>query len=527
MTKKELLQRIATKDPRYAIHLPEAEAATITGRVACRHRGEPTGRLVPCGTCPGGVKLKVFACDIHGECTTERAAHGCGCCAHCTDYAPPVDAPEAGATRHLLYHLYPVKGDRWLWNLQQMARRQELFDGRKIIAVAVDHRTVNMGEVRQWAPWFDEYIEVPNNPELREVATFEPLFSRVAEFVGPGDVTLWAHGKGVTRERHPTSLRWAETMLEVNLDHWPKVQAALQCYPVAGAFQRTGKGWTESASTWHYSGSYFWFRNRDLFSKPDWNRIDPFIGGIESYPSLHFPQARAANLFHAFTVGGDGLYRESYWRDKVEPELALWRRENANLRGGATDYVVPPPGSGPLLNLGCGPHSFPGWVNVDVVESSVIKPDVLAHRGQKLPFHDGHFTAAYLGHVLEHHPWDRVPDLLRDVARVVRPGGRIVVVGPDLVKALEQYGRSPSQGRLQHVWEVAEDANHYQRESPEANWPEARHHWNCYLSRVVAVMRLAGLLDVQEVPFTQRSLAGWPVVDYSVTQCAATGVVAK
>jgi hypothetical protein len=34
--------------------------------------------------------------------------------------------------------------------------------------------------------------------------------------------------------------------------------------------------------------------------------------------------------------------------------------------------ALPAPAS-KLLNLGCGPHSFPGWLNVDVIATETIK----------------------------------------------------------------------------------------------------------------------------------------------------------
>jgi len=62
---------------------------------SCRHRGE-TRREQECPTCRGVVRLKVFACELHGECTIGRSLAGVACCATCPDYeaGPPAGLPQ-------------------------------------------------------------------------------------------------------------------------------------------------------------------------------------------------------------------------------------------------------------------------------------------------------------------------------------------------------------------------------------------------------------------------------------------------
>lgn len=56
-------------------------------RLDCRHRGEEL-RQQACATCGGNVRIKVFACGLHGECTTHKRLGRIDCCATCNDYAP-------------------------------------------------------------------------------------------------------------------------------------------------------------------------------------------------------------------------------------------------------------------------------------------------------------------------------------------------------------------------------------------------------------------------------------------------------
>lgn len=86
------------------------------------------------------------------------------------------------------------------------------------------------------------------------------------------------------------------------------------------------------------------------------------------------------------------------------------------------------------LNLGSGTHptDLPGWLNVDLTSRRChVAADALA-----LPFARAAFEAAYLGHFLEHIRWADLAALGVEIRRVVRRGGRVMVVGPDLVRAL-------------------------------------------------------------------------------------------
>ena len=57
-------------------------------RGPCVHRGEES-RREECDTCRGRVKLKVFDCTLHGECTLEKPLVGVATCNDCADYQPP------------------------------------------------------------------------------------------------------------------------------------------------------------------------------------------------------------------------------------------------------------------------------------------------------------------------------------------------------------------------------------------------------------------------------------------------------
>ena len=70
----------------------------------------------------------------------------------------------------------------------------------------------------------------------------------------------------------------------------------------------------------------------------------------------------------------------------------------------------------------------PGVETLDVVPGA----DHCARWGaEPLPFADASFADVYASHVLEHVPWFQTQDALREVRRILAPGGRFEVWVPD------------------------------------------------------------------------------------------------
>ena len=90
-----------------------------------------------------------------------------------------------------------------------------------------------------------------------------------------------------------------------------------------------------------------------------------------------------------------------------------------------------------LLNVGCGDRIHPAWTNLDMRPASpkVIKHDLRT----PLPFDARAFDAVYHSHVLEHLPRADGEQFLGECWRVLRPGGTIRVVVPDLEMLARLY----------------------------------------------------------------------------------------
>jgi len=89
------------------------------------------------------------------------------------------------------------------------------------------------------------------------------------------------------------------------------------------------------------------------------------------------------------------------------------------------------------LNLGCGTRFHPDWTNIDVSgESSQVQPHDVR---DSLPFPDDTFDVVYHSHLLEHLPKEQALPFCRECYRVLKGGGIIRVVVPDLERIAKLY----------------------------------------------------------------------------------------
>ncbi len=318
---------IVAQDPRYA---------ALFGFPAPEPRNAPcvslglivSPRSNPCW------KLAAHECDAgRGQCRPGVE------CQTCTGYVAddphaddPPPAPPGPPRRHLLHHVLPVaRNGVWQRNADQIIARMGLFTGRRVVAVATATPATAKeldppDAVREYyARHAVEVVEVPNNPTLREVATWPALWDRLREFADTDDAVFYSHAKGVTRPVNPgvTCHPWARMLYASLLDHWPAVEAQLKLWPIAGSFKKVGHGFQGSRSSWHYSGSFFWIRAREAFKADRVRRIDRRWWGNESWPGCHFPPEHAGVLFHEGRVPALDMYSPAYVRGVLR-EFETW-----------------------------------------------------------------------------------------------------------------------------------------------------------------------------------------------------------
>lgn len=90
-----------------------------------------------------------------------------------------------------------------------------------------------------------------------------------------------------------------------------------------------------------------------------------------------------------------------------------------------------------LVNIGCGSVFHPDWENLDAHPAS---PEVRRHDLRAgLPYAAGSVDAVYASHVLEHLAPEEAERLVRECARVLKPGGSARFAVPDLEAIARLY----------------------------------------------------------------------------------------
>jgi len=89
------------------------------------------------------------------------------------------------------------------------------------------------------------------------------------------------------------------------------------------------------------------------------------------------------------------------------------------------------------LNVGCGNKFHKEWVNVDISSKSPYVKSYNLLKG--LPFPNDQFDVIYHSQVLEHFSKEKAPDFVKECFRVLKPGGIMRVVVPDLENIANEY----------------------------------------------------------------------------------------
>lgn len=101
------------------------------------------------------------------------------------------------------------------------------------------------------------------------------------------------------------------------------------------------------------------------------------------------------------------------------------------------------------LEVGARRRMGPDWQVLDIVPGPEV--DIVADLSRPLDMiADGTCELVYASHVLEHVPWFCTVDVLRELRRILAPGGRCEVWVPDLDVILELYRQGRTDGWHKH-----------------------------------------------------------------------------
>jgi len=202
--------------------------------------------------------------------------------------------------RNLYFYLYPVRDHHnvptpWAWNVAQLKERLNVFNGRKIIVIAVDTRTETADHVQSRFPPDSgiEFIVVENDAIIGETAPFLRVLSMLKS-QDPREITFYAHGKGVTKPSYEVGpvLAWAQMMYELNLTHPEVIEHLMEVFDAVGCLRIEGHF---RPAAYVFGGNYFWFKHSALF-RSQWEDIWRDYYGVERYIGSHIPLARSFSL---------------------------------------------------------------------------------------------------------------------------------------------------------------------------------------------------------------------------------------
>lgn len=264
--------------------------------------------------------------------------------------------------RNLIYHVWPVRGTTWKWNLDELKRRIDLFNGRRVIGVVCDQRSEEAEAVQAYLDGHGCEFVVMRNDQRGESATFGEMLERVAS-TDPDELSFYAHAKGVKYEPQlPRSVkRWAEVQYAVMLDDWSAVKDQLQRFAMTGIFRKHGRFANHhNLGDWHYSGTFFWMRHASVFAR-NWRDVPQFYGGVEAWPGMHFGRHETGCLLM------DNLrelpYQDRFWAHKGDPAMKLWKSSLRNVPV-PPDLAQPLPFDGHVApRLEQKPEEFGFWLD--------------------------------------------------------------------------------------------------------------------------------------------------------------------
>jgi len=247
--------------------------------------------------------------------------------------------------RNLIYHIWPRKGNGvWQWNVEQLLKRIEQFDGVRSIAVATsdDADTLDAVQAAFKGVRIDNWISMPNNPNQGESTTFVKLLQTIPR---DNSITFRGHAKGVKYSDAQKTREWTEMLYEVCLDDQSHIAATLEQYPVAGPFV-VESDWP-APKRWHFSGAFFWFRSSAL-SKPNARRVDENYWGVELWPQSLWERSEVGVLFGQKCAR---LY-DNHELERMKGWLADWKSQKRS-EPGERGRVSPPisPAIGPSISI--------------------------------------------------------------------------------------------------------------------------------------------------------------------------------
>lgn len=187
------------------------------------------------------------------------------------------------------------------------------------------------------------------------------------------------------------------------------------------------------------------------------------------------------------------------------------------------------------INLGCGLSIAPGWINIDnspnawlskhpLLKWSLWKFRIISdyhyrvnwprsievyNLKKPLSYGDSSIDYVYTSHFLEHLEYKDAQRLIREVIRVLKPGGVIRIVVPDLAIGAKQYLAS-LQAKSDGAKAAPDFLNWLQLSKPGVRDP---HQWMYDAPSLTAMLREAGFTNVVVCEYRKGRVPDCEILD--------------
>lgn len=179
------------------------------------------------------------------------------------------------------------------------------------------------------------------------------------------------------------------------------------------------------------------------------------------------------------------------------------------------------------LHIGSGPYNLNGWINLDIFPAQ-LSTNVL----WGLPFTDGQCRAIFLSHLLEHlfYPTDAMA-LLKEIHRVLEPGGVVRIVVPDIEQCLRAYQENNNEffeNRVEH-WGSGDNATRlehflsYAGAGPDPAWLFEAHKFGYDFETLERALQRAGFKSIVRSSFMGSDHEAMRVDEHSQVASAKFG----
>lgn len=212
---------------------------------------------------------------------------------------------------NFIFHFAPYKNDMFDYHIEKIHEHLPKFNNKKIINIVTGQEFYEPKYVKDRLKGLNiDFTTTINNPSHREAFSFFTNLLPKVESIEENEFTFFGHSKSCTNRRQEDRFKiqhrmWTDYCYRYTLDNIDDVIEKMKSYDSYGPFVRTnGLSRAVSDTTWHYSGTFFWFKNSEVFKK-DWSekRFNYENGyEAEAFIGKMIPQNRG---YCSFDIEGD------------------------------------------------------------------------------------------------------------------------------------------------------------------------------------------------------------------------------